>query len=282
LRLLKERGLVEAFEAQIDRRDGSKIWVSLSARALRDKTGRTFYEGIVENISERKKAELEMKSTQSRLKTLSRTLLRKMETERHYVAYELHDQIGQALTAVQMKLESMRSEFRPFGLDGYLDEGIGVIDGAMEQVRDLSLNLRPAVLDDLGLPAALRWLVNSTGRKRNMEISFSAEDTEPRLPKEIEVACFRVAQEATTNILRHAQASKMAVRLERDSDWVTLTVRDDGAGFDVKSAQARCVKGGSFGLLGMEERVSLLGGLFKIQSNPGRGTSIMARFPRKG
>jgi PAS domain S-box-containing protein len=279
LRLLRDEGVAGAFEARTRRRDGTKIWACLSARAVKDRNGKVVYEGIVESINERKEAELKMKASQNRLATLSRTLLRKMENERHYIAYELHDQIGQALTAVQMKLESMRSRLRPSGLDGYLDEGIEVIDGAMEQVRNLSLNLRPAVLDDLGLPAALDWLVNSMNKNKTLEVTIDVEGVHRCLRKEIEIACFRVAQEATTNVLRHARASKILLRLRRKKGWLVLTICDNGTGFDVRWAQARCAKGGSFGLMGMEERVNLMGGTFDIESDTGAGTKIIARFP---
>jgi PAS domain S-box-containing protein len=280
LKILAEKGLVKVFEVQTQKRDGSKIWVSMGVRAARDKNNDLFFEGIVENISERKHAELEMKLTQNRLKLLSSSLLKKMEAERHYVAYELHDQIGQALTAVQMNLESMRALLQPQGLTGYLDEGIAVIDGAMEQVRNLSLNLRPAVLDDLGLVSALRWLVNSARNKKNLEISFETTGIESRrLPREIETACFRVAQEALTNILRHAHASAASVSLERNRRGLDLTVKDNGIGFEAGAIQAGFANGASFGLLGMEERVALLGGTFDIDSQLDHGTKIVAHFP---
>jgi signal transduction histidine kinase len=278
--MLKDHGLVKVFEAQTQKRDGSKMWVSMGVRAAIDKKGEPFYEGIVENINERKHAELEMKATQNRLKMLSQSLLKTMETERRYVAYELHDQIGQALTAVQMNLESMRDLLQPLGLTGYLDEGIEVIDGAMKQVRNLSLNLRPAVLDDLGLVAALRWLVNSVKNRKNLRMSFQTEGMgSRRLPKEIETACFRVAQEALTNVLRHAQASMIMVRLDKVGAGLSLMVSDDGIGFNLEARQNGLNIGSGFGLLGMEERVTLLGGTFKIESKEGKGSVILAHFP---
>jgi PAS domain S-box-containing protein len=281
-KLLAEQGLVTAFEVQTVTNDGSRIWVSMNARAVRDEWGKTYYEGIVENISERKRAELEMRTTQNRLRTLSRTLLKKMEIERHYVAYELHDEIGQALTAVKLNLEAIRSLPDRDGLDRHLDDSVSVIDRALQQVRDLSLNLRPSVLDDLGLMAALRWLVNSMTSKSGLEIRFESDEIEPRLSKEIETTCFRVAQEAITNVLRHAQASKITVILRKDKDALSLAVSDNGIGFDARSAQARCVSGGSFGLLGMEERVTLSGGRFEVESTLDKGSRIMAHFPLKG
>jgi PAS domain S-box-containing protein len=278
-RLLAQHGIVKGFEGQTVTNDGSRIWVSMNAHAVRDEWGKTYHEGIVENVTERKRAELEMRTTENRLKTLSRTLLKKMEIERHYVAYELHDEIGQALTAVKLNLESIRSLPGNEGFDKHLDESVAVIDRALQQVRDLSLNLRPSVLDDLGLMAALRWLVNSMTSKSGLEILFESDEIEPRLSKEIETACFRVAQEAITNVLRHAHASRITVLLQKENHILTLTVSDNGIGFDARSAQARCVSGGSFGLLGMEERVTLSGGSFVVESTLNEGSRIMAHFP---
>lgn len=280
--LLEKHGLVQAFESQTVTNDGSRIWVSVNARSVKDEWGKTYHEGMVENVTERKRAELEMKATQNRLKTLSRTLLRKMEIERHYVAYELHDEIGQALTAVKLNLESVRSLPGHDGLGKHLDDSLAVIDRALQQVRDLSLNLRPSVLDDLGLMAALRWLVASMTSKSGLEILFESDEMEPRLSKEIETTCFRVAQEAITNVLRHAHASRITVTLKKEKDVVTLSVSDDGIGFDARSAQARCVSGGSFGLLGMEERVTLSGGSFTVESTLNKGSRITAQFPLRG
>ncbi len=281
-KLLVEHGIVKAFEGQTVTNDGSRIWVSMNARAVRDEWGKTYYEGIVENVTERKRAELEMRTTQKRLKTLSRTLLKKMEIERHYVAFELHDEIGQALTVVKLNLESIRSLHDHAGLDRHLDESVAVIDRALQQVRDLSLNLRPSVLDDLGLMAALRWLVNSMTSKTGLEIRFESDEIEPRLSRELETACFRVAQEAITNVLRHAQASKITVLLQKSREALSLTVSDNGIGFDARSAQARCVSGGSFGLLGMEERVTLSGGSFEVESTLGQGKQNHGTFSSEG
>ncbi len=205
-----------------------------------------------------------------------------MEIERHYVAYELHDEIGQALTAVKLNLESIRCLPDNGELARRLDDSVSVIDRALQQVRDLSLNLRPAVLDDLGLLAALRWLVNSMTSKSGLEIRFESDEIEPRLSREIETACFRVAQEAITNVLRHARASRITVLVRKGKDAVSLIVSDDGVGFDTRSAIARCVSGGSFGLLGMEERVTLSGGRFEVESTLDKGSRIFAHFPLTG
>jgi signal transduction histidine kinase len=116
-------------------------------------------------------------------------------------------------------------------------------------------------------------------KNKRLEVSLDVEGVHRRLRKEIEIACFRVAQEATTNVLRHARASKILLRLRREKGWMVLTISDNGTGFDVRWAQARSVNGGSFGLMGMEERVNLMGGTFEIESDAGVGTKIIASFP---
>jgi PAS domain S-box-containing protein len=278
--LLRNQDLVSTFESQARTVDQSKIWVSLNARAVDDGDGMSAYEGTMESITERKQAEIGMLMAQQRLEALSRTLLKKMEIERHYVAHELHDEIGQALTAVKMSLESL--EIRgtiPKGNDA-LGDCVSVINRAISQVRDLSVNLRPAVLDDLGLIAALRWLVNSMISRSDIEVDFSAdEDLDLELSKGMATACFRVAQEAVTNIFRHAKASSVAISLVRDGEESKLTVRDNGVGFDVTLAQSRAARGESFGLLGMRERVALSGGSLLLESTPGAGCRVTAYFP---
>jgi PAS domain S-box-containing protein len=278
--LLRNQEVVRAFESRANTANGRRIWVSVNARAITAEDKTTKYEGTVESISDRKQAETGMLAAQQRLEALSRTLLKKMEVERHYVAHELHDEIGQALTAVKISLESLAASGEITGTNGKLQGSIDVIDRAVAQVRNLSVNLRPAVLDDLGLIAALRWLVSSTTSKSSMEIRFHAGDqVDHNLSKGMATACFRVAQEAITNVLRHAKASSIVIELVRDGDELKLTVQDDGVGFDVRRAQARAAKGESFGLLGMQERVLLSGGTLFLESGAGEGCTITAYFP---
>jgi signal transduction histidine kinase len=134
------------------------------------------------------------------------------------------------------------------------------------------------VLDDLGLPAALRWYTHRFARDTGIEVHVSADAT-PRLETAVETACFRVAQEALTNVMRHGQARHVWVDLDDSAGVTALQIRDDGVGFDVSAAHARAVGGLSLGLIGMEERVLALGGEFDVQSVPGQGTWLSARFP---
>lgn len=212
-----------------------------------------------------------------RLKALSARLVTAQEEERRRIAVELHDELGQVLTAVKINLQSFERRLDP-PARADLAETVASVDQAMERVRDLALDLRPSVLDDLGLPAALRWYAHRFSRDTGIDVHVSA-DARPRQETSIETACFRVAQEALTNIMRHGQARHVWVDLEDDGGVTALKIRDDGAGFDVMAARERAVGGLSLGLLGMEERVSSLGGEFDVQSVPGQGTWLSARFP---
>lgn len=210
-----------------------------------------------------------VRAGRSRLKALSARLLTAQEEERRRLAVELHDELGQVLTAVKINLQSPRS--------GNLANAIASVDEAMERVRGLALDLHPSVLDDLGLPAALRWYTDRFARDTGIEVHFSA-DAADRLDGLLETACFRVAQEALTNVMRHAQARQVWVDLHLGPGGTEVKIRDDGIGFDVSAARERVSAGASLGLLGMEERVSPFAGELEVQSAPGQGTEIVARF----
>jgi signal transduction histidine kinase len=148
----------------------------------------------------------------------------------------------------------------------------------MQKVRDLALDLRPSGLDDLGLAAALRWHVDRFARQASLETHLSI-DTVETLEPELQTTCFRLAQEALTNVARHARATWVWVDLHMRGEKLELTVRDNGIGFDVRAARERAIAGVSLGLLGMEERVSLVGGEIEILSTPENGTQVRVRLP---
>ncbi len=217
------------------------------------------------------------RAAQERLSALSRRVLTAHEEERRRLAVELHDDLGQVLTAVKINLESLQR--RPGSTPStHLIDAIGSVDQAMQWVRNLALDLRPSVLDDVGLAAALRWYVDRFARQGTLAVHLSIDAAVSRLEPALETGCFRLAQEALTNIARHAQARHVWFDLHLFGDALELTVRDDGVGFDVAKARARAIHGGSMGLLGMEERVSLMGGELEIVSMPTMGTTVRARF----
>jgi signal transduction histidine kinase len=152
------------------------------------------------------------------------------------------------------------------------------VDEAMDRVRNLALALRPSVLDDLGLAAALRWYVDRFSRETGMETHLSI-DVVAKLDPLLEITCFRLVQESMTNVARHAHATQVWIDVQALAGDLVLKVRDDGTGFDAAAARASALQGVSLGLLGMEERASLAGGRLQIGSKTGEGTEVNARFP---
>lgn len=214
-------------------------------------------------------------SASEQLKTLSHRLIEAQEAERRHLAHELHDEVGQSLTAVKINLQALQRKPDPGVLRERLEDSIGIVETVLRQVRDLSLDLRPSMLDDLGLVAALRWYVDRQAQRTGLDIRFSADSIEPRLPSNIETACFRITQEALTNVVRHAGATRVEIRLQVveaidpvGMQELQLVIRDNGSGFDVGAAHQRASSGSSLGLLGMEERVLLVGGKIEIESSP--------------
>jgi len=217
--------------------------------------------------------------TASRLQATSHRLLKAQETERRYIARELHDEIGQTLTAVKINLQTMQRSSDISAHASILEENVSIIERALQQVRNLSLDLRPSLLDDLGLVPALRWYMNRQAERAGFTAVFVADSLEAHLSPDLEIVCFRVVQEALTNVARHARAQHVLVELRQRGTQLELAIRDNGVGFDVRSALERATHGASLGLLGMEERVSLVGGQVEIESVPTHGTEIRARFP---
>jgi signal transduction histidine kinase/CheY-like chemotaxis protein len=224
----------------------------------------------------------EVRAARERLENLSRRLLDAQETERRSIARELHDEIGQALTVIKINLQAAQGSSDMASLALYLADGLRTLEGTLQQVRGLSLELRPSLLDDLGLVPALRWYVDRQAQQAGVTAHFASHGLEERLPPEIEIACFRIVQEALTNVMRHADASQVFIELRHDAEDLHLAIRDDGLGFDVPAALAAAARGESVGLLGMEERVQLLGGRIEIESAPGQGTEIRVCLPEAG
>jgi signal transduction histidine kinase len=212
------------------------------------------------------------------LQRLSIQLINAQEAERKRISLELHDEMGQALTAIGINLEGLEKELPPetsANVRKRLAETILLADETLEQVREMALGLRPSLLDDLGLVPALRWLTNRLAQRLGIKTSVEAEDWNERLPSEMETVIYRVVQEALTNVARHAQANRVSVRLEYGAAMVVATIEDDGKGFDVTAVDIHS----STGLPGIRERVALLGGGFKIKSQPGQGTCLRLEIP---
>jgi signal transduction histidine kinase len=162
-----------------------------------------------------------------------------------------------------------------------IDDTMGILDRVLHDVRRLSLDLRPSLLDDLGLVPALQWFVRARADGAGLAGTVSAELPDKAVPDDLATTCFRVVQEAVTNVIRHARATHVWVELRRRDSGLEVTVRDDGRGFDVEAAHRRARTGVSLGLLSLAERVELAGGRSTIESAAGSGTTVRAWFPLK-
>jgi two-component system sensor histidine kinase UhpB len=202
----------------------------------------------------------------------SSAALTAQEQERTRVARDLHDEVNQSLTGLLLRLEATREKAPP-ALAAELAEIRALANQAMQELLTLARQLRPTALDDLGLQAALAGSVRELSRQGAVDASFEAEGELGELPEDVQLVIYRVAQEALTNAVRHSEAEHVNVLLHRDSDWVTLTVGDDGRGFTFDET------GRGLGIGGMRERALLVGGEFQIESRRGIGTRVQLRVP---
>jgi signal transduction histidine kinase len=219
----------------------------------------------------------EVLSGRQRLATVSKKLVEVQETERRHLARELHDEIGQSLTAILYRLEAVKGS-RTSG-NGVLDEAIEITDRTMQSVRNISLDLRPSLLDEAGLPETLRWYIDRQVKSESLDVDLSVAPELGELSLDVRNACFRIVQEALTNVVRHSGARRARVQLRTSGSRIEVAVWDDGRGFDVDEAYGRARTGGSMGILGMQERAELLGGELVFESSPGAGTTVKASVP---
>lgn len=216
--------------------------------------------------------ERELDQRRADLQELSTLLLRAQENERRALARELHDEVGQSLSAILMETEGAECTDQPTEIREHLSSIRTLAERTINQVRDLALLLRPSMLDDLGLAPALNWHARETSKRTGRNVMVSADDTIDSLPEDHQTCIYRIVQEAVNNAVRHANPRSIQVSVRKQGTKVDVTVQDDGAGFDT-----RVMRG--LGLLGMEERVRRLGGRLQINSEPGQGTLIQAAIP---
>ena len=217
--------------------------------------------------------EAQVATQNTRLREMTTRMLNLQEDERAYLARELHDEIGQALTALKLTLGSIRRE----GVvdDARWDAAFDAVDILMEQVRTMSAVLHPAPLDQFGLTAAIHWYVEQQADRAGLRVSTKLDDVPSTLGKSTAILLFRCVQEAMTNVIKHAEATNVSVALDWDGKTARLEITDDGKGFEVPRTWEFSSKGG-LGIPGMQERFALSGGAFAIESNPGRGTKVVA------
>jgi len=229
-------------------------------------------------LAELRAAEIERMNEGLRHVLASRRLLTAEETERRRIARVLHEDVGQLLTAVRLNLQRLTSADHA-GDDPIVRDSIGLIDEMVTHVRELSGELRPPLLDDLGLGEAVEWYANRQAGRAGHVVVVDQSLGGGRLPGPVETAGFRIVQQALTNIARHAQANNVRVELHRDPRGVDLAVIDDGIGFDVGDARTRAQAGESLGLVHMMELAYMAGGILIITSAKGSGSTVRVHFP---
>lgn len=218
----------------------------------------------------------QVRTGQEKMRTLSRKLMKVQESERRHLARELHDEFGQALTALKINIQTILQ--KETISKQQLQDSITIIERTLNGMRQLSLDLRPSLLDDLGLKAALRWYVDYHAGLAGLEADFITNLPEERLQPDLETTCYRITQEAFTNVVKHSRATRIEVELLQQDDEVILAIRDNGLGFNVSARDTNFNRNKTMGLLGMQERVELLGGTIEITSSPGNGAEIRAKF----
>lgn len=257
-----------AFEVDVIAKDGRRVPVEVRTRAIYENGVMVGVQGTARDITERKLA-------QDALQMFSRQLIEAQEDERRRISRELHDQIGQILTAIKMNLHTLQ-QGRYTSESCYVKDNIEAVDEALRLVRDLSVDLRPPVLDDFGLVTALCWYVDRYTKRTGLEVDVVIElpDHNQRFSRHLETACFRIAQEALTNIVRHAQASQVLLQLVKDGNVLLLSIKDDGMGFDLESLRKRAPRAATLGLISMQERAHAAGGTIEIDSAISKGTEV--------
>lgn len=219
----------------------------------------------------------ELEAYRSGARALASRILSAQEAERVRVSRELHDDTGQALTLILVRLQLIENMTRDAEVRRELAELRELVVDTLDGVRRLAVQLGPSVLEDLGLRSGLEWLVDRVREEAGLQIELTLDTDDDQVPATTAIAVFRVAQEALTNVVRHARATRAELHLSAEGGVLTLAVSDDGVGFDVDEARAR--PAASVGLFGMAERVALVGGTIEVVSRKGAGTRVIVRVP---
>ncbi len=259
-------------------RDGSIRWIEQSIVPFYDQSGSLIVlDGIARDITERINSEQELKKSHAQIEALSNRILTAMEEERSRLARELHDELGQALTAVKLDLQMLDesiSSAKP--VNSELEKSIELIDYTIDMVRRQSVSLRPPALDDLGLLSCLEEMLRGFMARTKIKTTLNVKGLKTRLPKQFETAIYRCVQESLTNIARHSKANNAVVEFKKENGLIYISVRDDGVGFEPEIVET-CRE--HIGLAGMQERVKLLAGKLEIDSAPSKGTAVLIEIP---
>jgi PAS domain S-box-containing protein len=278
LEAVKRNGFVKDMELAMRKKDGTLILCSCTATAHFNEQGEfEWLDGIIEDITERKRVEIELRQSREELRSLSAHLQSAREEERERIAREIHDELGQILSKLKLDIAWLKK--RLTNEQGLLieksDKMSDLVDSTIRAVQRISSELRPGVLDYLGLPDAIEWQAKEFKEQTGIGCTTSIPSDLLVDDKDISTAVFRIFQETLTNIIRHSKASQVDVVLKKENTILELDVQDNGVGI----LDEKLVNHGSFGLMGMRERARFLGGKVIIAGVPGKGTAVLVRIP---
>ncbi len=264
------------WQGRIFTRSGEIRWADIRASVRGQLQGRQVWDGIVWDITDNKRIELELDASRAQLRKLAAHVETVREEEKAHIAREVHDELGQMLTVLKLEISMCEISFAQLdpGLAARLQGMKRLIAQLFQQVRDVATALRPPILD-AGIASAIDWQARRFEERTGIACLVEVPECPPQLSNAKAIGLFRILQEALTNVMRHANAQTVSLRLERQGDVLCLSVSDDGQGFAVQPGR----HGPSFGLVGMQERAQMLGGTLLLESQPGEGTSIHVSVP---
>jgi PAS domain S-box-containing protein len=259
---------------RIARLDGNLRDVVIAIACLPDH-GRTVMQMVITDISERARENRELERSRRKLRSLSASMVQAREDERKRIARELHDELGQRLTALKMELSGLGGDAAGSAPASRIDAMLEMVDDTVATVRRIATELRPLMLDDLGLNAAIEWLADGWARRMGVKMTLHLGAADPAIDDAAGIALYRMVQEALTNIARHARATEVCIEVQESGGELLVTVMDNGIGFDPGSM----FREGSHGLLGIRERALMLGGELEIGNSPRGGGRVTVRLP---
>ena len=271
---------ISTSEYRILDKDGNQRWVSGKAVPVKNMEGIiTSYIGIITDITVSKTSELELLETTRQLKELSKHLQQVREDERKNIAREIHDELGQQLTGIKMDIMWLKKKLAQGDKDitFKFDDTLKLVSDTVTSIRRITTELRPSIIDDLGLNAAIEWLVKEFSTRMDVPVNYHNDFDDSQINSFVSIGIFRILQESLTNIAKHAKAKGVEISVNQQEEFIQLSIKDDGAGFSADQKQTNP----AFGLMGIRERTDMLKGKFTLKSRPGKGTEIKVSIPVK-